>query len=260
MDLRAHVRRRFGGLENASDFARIKEPTRLGISLRAYEPGDTLCALSRSHLLRNNELVTRTDHASGRRKVLVVFHGYHNMTFSAPGATANKGQVGLALSALVELFHEGLSQLCRFVVVTDSDLGAAVAALGAKGNRPDEIYVVTDLLFSSASRESATRELVEALVAGGHARAKLMVVRDPHEHPDDNQLTHRSATLIPFLGEDLTLDLRYSGDEYRRNLRRQLDDLHLQARKFGFSAHVFTGLSSPGSVFEFLTEQGGRRP
>ncbi len=252
--IHAHVRRRFGTLQTASDKARVKEPTRLGIALRNYEPGDPLRALSRSHLIRSNELVTRTDFAAGRRSCGIVFHAYENMPFAAADSVANKGQIALAVSALVEAVYESLAQACVFRVARERDLGPVLSALGTSGSRPDELFVITDLLFLSSSREASARSLMEGIVSGGFSRACVFVVRDPLEHPSENKLSKRSAALRPFDAQDLSFDVLYSGEEYQRNLRHQLEHLRFEARRVGVDAHFVTGRTSLESVLNSVAE------
>jgi hypothetical protein len=254
--IRAHVRRQFGTLQTAADKARVKEPTRLGVALRPYEPGDPLRALSRSHLIRTNELVTRTDYAVGRRTCAILFHAYENMHFQSPDAPANKGQVALALSALVEAVYESLAQTCLFRVVREKNLGDVVAHLGAGAKRPDDLIVVTDLLFWPHAMEASARGLLEGVVRGGFHRVCVFVVRDVFEHPVQNPLAKKSAALLPFASStrgvtergDASLEALYSGASYQENLKSQLDDFRQEANRFGVRVHVVTGENSMESV------------
>lgn len=256
--VRAHVRRRFGTIQASSDKARVKEPTRLGIALRPYEPGDPLRALSRMHLIRTNELVTRTDYAAGRRSCAILFHAYNNMVFSSADAAANKGQVALAVSALAEVVYESLAQACYFRLVREPDLGSVIAALGHSGGRTHDLVLVTDALFFSNTREATAMSLVEGVVKGGFSRVCVFVVRDPLEHPLDNKLSKRSAALRSFGNEDVAEEPLYSGEEYERNLRRQLEHLRTELLKVGAEIHVVTGRTAMEFVLDSVVNFVGR--
>jgi uncharacterized protein (DUF58 family) len=244
VSLRAHVKRRFGVLQTAADMARIKEPTRLGVALRAYESGDPLRALSRNHLVRTNELLTRTDFAAGRRSCMLFFHAYENMVFASSGAHANKGQISLAVSALVEAIYESLAQTCVFRVVRERNIADVVSAVGNSGSRPDDVVVVTDLLFLTSSAQASTRALLDAFVQAGFRRACVFVVRDVLEHPVANKLGKQSVALRPFRSEDPNTEPLFSGEEYEQNLARQIEDLHRESRLRGVDVHVVTGRST----------------
>jgi hypothetical protein len=248
--LRAHVRRRFGVLQTAADMARIKEPTRLGVALRAYESGDPLRALSRTHLVRTNELLTRTDFADGRRSCLVLFHAYENMIFASSESHANKGQISLAVSALVEAIYESLAQACVFRVVREHNIANVVSSVGKSGLRPDDVVVITDLLFSTSSVQASTRALLDSFVQAGFRRACIFVVRDIFEHPVANKLGKQSVALRPFRSEDPNSEPLFSGGEYEQNLVRQIEDLQREARHLGVAVHVVTGHSSLEGILD----------
>jgi hypothetical protein len=248
--LRAHVRRRFGSLQTAADVARIKEPTRLGVALRGYEPGDPLRALSRTHLVRTNELFVRTDYSAGRRSCLVFFHAYENMAFASAGSEANKGQIALAVSAVVEAIYESLAQSCVVRVVRERGIADVISAVGKSGSRPDDVVVVTDMLFLTAATQASTRALLESFVQGGFRRACLFVVRDILEHPSENKLGKQSVALRPFWSEEANAEPLFSGVEYEQNLVRQLEDLHREGRKLGVEVHVVTGRTHLESLID----------
>lgn len=259
--LRVRVRRSFGGILAAADMARVKSPQRLGISLRPYEVGDPMRTMSRAHLLKTGELMTRTDFSPGRQNCGVIFHGYENQEFKGLESLANKGQVGLSVAALIQTFHEYLSHSFDFVCLEDKDLGKALKLLSRRSSSWDYTYVISDFLFDSSSPTASADAFYEGMVSMGFKRGAAFVVRDPLEALWNNRLFDRSASLIPYMMDSPNdsleegADYLYSGREYGRHLKEQLDDFSSRAQKYGISTNVFDGRASVESVLARIVNQ-----
>lgn len=251
-EMRIALRRRFGGVTAASDLTRLQSPSRLGVALRPYESGDPFRALSRAHLLRRDEYWIRTDFAEGRQACGILFHGYESMEFRSETASVCKGQTALCGAAMVELAHDALGHSVSFRTTSGAELDDALASWTAGLRKLDFLYVFTDALFDPSSPDAAVEKLRRAIANLPIPRVAVCIVRDPLELPSDTELTLEGYDLAPFRekGEGAPGgELRYSGQEYRRNLERQLNGLAAASREQRFSLNV---LSCTDRVMDFV--------
>jgi hypothetical protein len=262
-DLRIHIRRRFGTLQTAHDLARPRSPDRLGISVRPYEAGDPIRAVSASHLFKTDNLQTRTDFAPGRRSALVLLHLYENMRFLSNDSPAAKGRVALAVAGLIQAVHESLGQSCRVLPIQSWELDTALVNSTAQYRRANELYIISDLLFDNSSREAAVRRLRTSCLESKFANGYLVVVRDALEHPDENRLGEKSANLKPY-AETWSADHPelFSGLQYGENLRHQRAETAALADEMGLRFSLVSGSSAIeqmlGEIGSFIAGPQGR--
>lgn len=225
-EVRGRIHQWFGGVFAAADLNRRKAPTRTGIAIRPFEPGDPLGAISRAQLLKTGEVHTRVDSAPGRQRAVIVLHGYSQMTFKAEGQVANKGQLALGVGALIEAVHESLSHTCEIVCIKEAPLGEALAGLHAKLAMAHHSYIISDFLFDPKSRDAATLALHEGVLRSGAKRPFVFVIRDGLEWIENNPLQFEAQKMLPYSAGQSHLPARFSGADYIDNLRAQFERLN----------------------------------
>ena len=181
--LRLPLGRVTGGLGAAGDRASPFGPTRLGLAVRPYEPGDpprTLCVPSYA---RTQSLLTKVDRAPGRAQVEVVIATGPSMEFSS--TSVHKGQVALAAAALAELGHgRGLRHVRTGFL--QGSLGAqTLAAWERRLRRAHLVYLIADFLPQGEDWRAGTDELTALLLGSPWcSKTVVVVVRDPLEWTD----------------------------------------------------------------------------
>ncbi|MCA2961076.1 MAG: DUF58 domain-containing protein [Silvanigrellales bacterium] len=246
-DFRATLGTKLAGLFSAADRARPRAAWRLGVSTRAYEPGDAFKDLSLQHLARLGEYHTRIDNAPGRSTAVIVLHLYSNMVYKSAGTVANKGQQALALAGLLSVLHLGALHGVRILKCFEADLPAFLAARASELQRARWLWVATDALFRSDRSDGGAALLSEFLSARPNLTSSLLVVRDARELPrqsvwgqaDSNvtaggQEPPPSAQLNPYPPSGAFTPERFSGETYESALASQLEGIRDTALRQGF--------------------------
>jgi hypothetical protein len=249
--LRAKVKARFGSILAASDMARLKAASRLGVALRPFEPGDGLSTLSRSHLLRTGEVLTRVDFAPGRQKAGVIFHGYEDMRFRSSIQQPNKGQIALGVSAFLEAAHGSLSHEFQMLCFKSQELGKNIKELKKTIRGWNFCYIITDLFFDKVGLEASGTQLMNALTEIGVSKPLVFLARDPEEWPQASVPLSQQRLLKPFaVGEEDPFF--YSGKEYVENLRLQFKLFNESLKTIGGEAHIVTQSTTAHEIVELL--------
>jgi hypothetical protein len=246
--LRARLGARLAGMFAAADRARPRAAWRLGVSTRAYEPGDAFKDLSLPLLARLGEYHTRVDHAPGRSLAVIVLHLYGNMTYRGRPGGVNKGQQALALAGLLALIHAGALHGTRVLRCFDADLGAFLLAREDDLRRARWLWVITDGLHSPEAPDGGLSALAQPLSPRANLNSSLLLVRDEDELPSSllgllgeaRDGGEHVAALRPYLkattggaGEAKAAS-RFSGEGYERSLEAQLEVARAMANERGF--------------------------
>jgi len=264
-DLRARFRTRLASPFAAADRARPRAAARLGVSTRAYEPGDAFKDISLPLLARLGEYHTRVDNAPGRAQGLVVAHLYGNMAFAGASEEASKGQVALTVAGLLQTAHLGALHGFRLLPCFEEDLPTFLRSHENAVRRARWLWVVTDGLFDARSPDGGLAALATCLAARPALKTNLVIVRDALELPawalsKTKGAPLTSARLSSFLDVSAADRIaaeapaakagerRFSGEAYERALVSQLESLTLLAGQQGFGR----ALTRAGMTLETL--------
>lgn len=254
--VRAKLRASFGSLFSASDLARLKTPSRLGIALRPYESGDALKTLSLQHYVRTQELATRIDTASGRATAGIVFHAYENMEFSSSNL-GNKAQLGLVLSAVLEVLHEAHLHHVEVLFVTERDFQVGLKKISQKIARWNFRYLISDFLYFENKEDALKPQIAQALQELGLSSSHVFIIRDLLEQPQNNQLSDVSDALIPFGESDHTTNQFFSGENFVKNLQNQLMHIERSLTSVGGHSLLVTGNTELAQIVHHIAVTEG---
>ena len=236
--VKVHAKKERGHLHAHCDESPRMTPSRQGVSLRDYEPGDPLKTIDTRAFLKTGSCLTRLQEAQATHEVRLLLHSHQAMAYGSGGVV--KWQLAQALAALIALWH--------------LESGHKVVVRIVEGANPlqnlDRIfshapflthYFLTDFLFrkelsaNTLQPENETPEIFGEWVQSRRAQGiKLVVVRDIHEGFRTSKAINAAADdLHPFFeagtrffpyeqqASDGHPKLTWSGPSYLHRLRSQ---------------------------------------
>jgi hypothetical protein len=209
------------------------------------------------------ELLTRTDVSPGRFHVSILVHSYSNMEFRSVQGSATKMQAAWAVAGLLENLHNQQAQKIEVIALRGSHLGEAMLQQAARLRRSHFCYVITDMLFNSASASASTEELAGALKHLRVPRGMVVVVRDSWESPDiaKTDLVLRGEEISfadPNMGtqhpnpQNEAKDF-HSGSAYVENIKTQLRDLESTLNRRSWNSMWLTPEHEVSDISKTLT-------
>lgn len=249
--LRTFLRNSVAKKISANDFNKKYFPHRLGVLTRNFQTGDPLKTLSRSHLLRLNSFVTKMDVSPGRKKILILFHCYHNMTYHSHFSKANKGQLAHAICAVIQQIHTGLSQNLSIKALCERDFFGGCKQLQAEIKGYEKIYFLSDFLFNSESIDACAQEILKTITYFNLKKSVFFILRDPLECPD-SLTSYKTDELLPWDEEKVEQKNRYSDAYYAENLKRQVSEIQEKISSTGNFSRVMTNLNSLSDLLDFI--------
>ncbi|WP_186643861.1 hypothetical protein [Fluviispira vulneris] len=222
--IRAHLRNLFGGVFSANDLNRRNLPSRLGITIKPFEKGDPISAISKNHFIKTQNLLTRTDYGQGRQRVVVLFHCYDNMLYQSEKTLINKGQLAIGITAILEEAHRSLAHSFDIFPIYDNDLFSGALLHNKRLISADYIYIITDLLFDATEPFAAAENALQLINYMHLKQCVFFITRDPLEYPIKDNINSTIEELIPWEKNDSSKSTYYfSGSEYQINSRNQIN-------------------------------------
>lgn len=232
-----------GYVLSANDRSRNRTSSRLGVSLRPFYAGDRIGALSLSHLMRTDELLTRVDESRGQVQVRIFILTHPSLDFRSDFSTCTKGQVILGLAGIIEALHTRQNQSVRIYFCSRETLKNH---LQSRRRTQAEIYVLSDFLDETLTSDLAVMK------DHGINKAAYFCVRDSVESPlAGNPLVTRISEIEAFVGGEQTR--RFSGKTYGENLNKEFQIYQKVCRDSGSSFHLFTENDELYSVVQAIT-------
>lgn len=254
--LKTFVRNTWGKKFSANDFNKKYTPNRFGASTRNFQIGDQLKTLSRSHLLRQNSLVTKTDISPGRKNILILFHCYNNMTYTSSPQNGNKGQLSNAICAVLEEIHTSLAQ--NFIIKPLygpyflEECLRLQRYLQKYANSNDKIYILSDFLFNPENIEASAEEVLKTIHYFNLKQCTFFIIRDSLEYISQSQNRQSEVCeLLPWDNSELQIKL-YSDENYKSNLQKQISDIQEKMKQTMNSSCIVTQEQSIDEFLEFL--------
>jgi hypothetical protein len=221
--IKAKLKSQIGQIQMASDFSRQMVPARGGISVRLYQPGDSLQSVNLRKLITNNLLESRIDFSPGRQKCVIFLHCYKNMEFSTQNIS--KFQLAQMLTGLFQLLLRGhFKEIQTIAIYSKNYLEEAEFKLGNKKNTINYAAHITDGFFNSHAIESSSQELLQ-LIKTLKTKQSIWYARDPWENSAlfEKMYLNSNNTLksmTPFLTNNTSTEKK-SGRVYLENLKEQ---------------------------------------
>jgi hypothetical protein len=217
---------RIGNILAANDRSRAKSSSRLGLSMRPYQPGDRMATISLSHLMRTGETMTRIDESPGQFSARIFVICTPSLDFRSQGSTCTKGQLAMGVAGLIEAVHLRQNQTVRVIYCSREHLEAQVGYHLGPRMAGSSVSVISDFLDNAL--ESDLQTLKQGAVIG----ASFYCVRDEVETPaSTNPLATRALKLVSastteaIPGAPATTDSpsAFSGPQYLENLMKESD-------------------------------------
>ncbi len=247
---------RVGGILAASDRSRAKTSSRLGISIRPYQPGDRIATLSLPHLMRTDEMLARVDEAPGQFAARIFVIGTESLQFKSDYANCTKGQVALGMAGLIEAIHLRQNQSVRVIHCTRENLSSQLAFCLHPRLRTASVSVISDFLDNSLEQDLA------AMRQANLCAPAIYCVRDPIEEPSDsNPLAELALQLVGAASggssdrgtaggtSNSSASSFFSGQKYLDNLKAENQRYEHAARN---AQSKFWSLTESSGVIEML--------
>lgn len=246
--IRARIREAFGGVLAASDLNRKTSPQRFGIAVRPFEQGDPISTLSRSHLVKSQQLFTKIDVSQGRQCAVVLLHAYENMLFASKPGGVSKGQLALGLGAVVQETHQSLAHAFSVHAIRSPNFYEGVLPLLGLLKKAHAVYIVSDLLFDSSALHASCRQVEHFLTHLPLKKVNFFVVRDLLEVVSPENSAQGVVQMFPYGSRDEKVG-NYSDALYFENLRAQLEEF---TKKMEMQAHAVRLVTAQDDVNDFI--------
>ena len=216
---------RIGNILAANDRSRAKSSSRLGLSMRPYQPGDRMATISLSHLMRTGEAMTRIDESPGQFSARIFVICTPSLDFRSQGSTCTKGQLAMGVAGLIEAIHLRQNQAVRIIYCSREHLEAQVGFHLGPRMSGSSVSVISDFL------DNALESDLQILKQGSVIGASFYCVRDEVETAaSTNPLATRALNLVSAsaaAGLDSAATAAgpstFSGPQYLENLMKESD-------------------------------------
>jgi hypothetical protein len=216
---------RIGNILAANDRSRAKSSSRLGLSMRPYQPGDRMATISLSHLMRTGETMTRIDESPGQFSARIFVICTPSLDFRSDGSTCTKGQLAMGVAGLIEAIHLRQNQTVRVIYCSREHLEAQVGFHLGPRMAGSSVSVISDFL------DNALESDLQILKQGAVIGASFYCVRDEVEAAaSTNPLATRALNLVSAsaaAGLDpaatAAVPSTFSGAQYLENLMKESD-------------------------------------
>ncbi len=216
---------RIGNILAANDRSRAKSSSRLGLSMRPYQPGDRMATISLSHLMRTGETMTRIDESPGQFSARIFVICSPSLDFRSEGSTCTKGQLAMGVAGLIEAIHLRQNQTVRVIYCSREHLEAQVGFHLGPRMAGSSVSVISDFL------DNALESDLQILKQGAVIGASFYCVRDEVETAaSTNPLATRalnlvsaSESVVPNPAATTATPSTFSGAQYLENLIKESD-------------------------------------
>jgi hypothetical protein len=250
---KASVQQRFGGAFAANDVHSRTTPRRDGVWTRRFQAGDPFHSLSKTHLMKTNEFLTRVDDSAGRQRAVVVFHSYVNLLYQSWSCKINKGQLANGVVGILEQAHRSVTHFFKVLSFQTNNLFAECHFFSKDLRSADYVYFITDLLFDSCDMFAAAQQACDVIEHFHFKKVIFIIVRDPFELPlfkQESVAMDSCDELIPWQESPHGQKIKhFSGEVYFENLRQQIDFF---TKKVEEKHHLVTVLNAWDKVIPFV--------
>ncbi len=247
---------KLGNVLASNDRSRNKAATRMGVSMRPFQRGDRLSALSLSHFMRTDELMSRIDDAQGQLTARLFIVSEESLDFASGEARCTKGQTLLGVAAVLQAVHERQGHGVRLIISERATLKARIQQALRVRRGQDANYVLSDFLNGALISD------LEVFHQRGCHGVSFFCVRDPLEWPSpQNPLAHEAHQLTPFGATDVAPTANvdaapaqnFSGSTYIDNLQ---EEIRTYRTKVGQNLGSFHGITENNSIHELVRMVG----
>lgn len=252
--IRARIREAFGGVLAASDLNRKTSPQRFGIAVRPFEQGDPISTLSRSHLVKSQQLFTKTDVSQGRQRAIVLMHAYENMLFASQPGGVSKGQLAHGLSAVVQEVHQSLAHAFSVHAIRSANFYEGLQPFMSLLKQAHAVYIITDLLFDTSSVQASCQQVESVLKYTKCKNINFFLVRDVLELASPQNSAQGVVQMFPY-GTSAEKEGNYSDAVYVANLRTQILEFKEKMQGQAHTVRVVTAQDDVNDFIQFLLHE-----